>query len=97
MNREMKAALNDALSEILLMSPEEFLAEAKKAQDGDVYSFFMDSHKFADFDIKELEPLQIMFSEIISQKTIKCLSETALHESQHSTLGLEFAGYALAA
>ena len=79
------------------MSPEEFLAEAKKSQDGSVYDFFMDSHKFADFDIKELEPLQILFSEVISQKTIKCLSETALHDSQHPKLSLEFAGYALAA
>lgn len=97
MNREMKAALDDALSEILAMSSEQFLAEARSINSGAVYEFFMDSKRFAEFDISELEPLQLLFSETMALKTVEDFSDTEMYVSQNSAQGLDHAGYALAA
>lgn len=97
MNREMKAALDNALNEILLMSPEEFLAEARSIESGSVYEFFMESHKFVGFDIKELEPLQLQFSETMLQNTVKGFEQTILQESQTASIPFEQVEYALAA
>lgn len=39
MNRRMKAALDAALQDILSLTPEEFLKEARECREGDVSSF----------------------------------------------------------
>lgn len=97
MNREMKAALNDALNEILSLSPEEFLAEARSINSGAVYEFFMDSKKFEKFDINELEPLQLVFSETMQLKTVESFSDAVITVSRKSSQNLEQMVYALAA
>lgn len=97
MNREMKAALSDALNEILSMSPEEFLAEARSVQSGAVYEFFMDSKRFAEFDISELEQLHMSFSEPLLIKTSECFSDSTPFVVKVPNQSIEQAGYALAA
>lgn len=97
MNHEMKAALNNALSEILSLTPEQLLAEAGKIESGDVYEFFMGSRKFADFDVSELEPLQLHFSETMPEKTVMHFFATEVKSLSKGKKSLAQAGYALAA
>ncbi|ANK40692.1 hypothetical protein ACP7HA_003004 [Klebsiella pneumoniae] len=81
MNRKMKAALDAALKDILSLSPEEFLKEARECREGDVFSFLKKSEKFKDFDVSTLEPLSLHFSEVMTEDLVTLFSTVKLNIS----------------
>lgn len=97
MNREMKAAMDAALKDILAMSPEEFLAAAHESMSGEIFDFFMTTGKFESFDIKNLDPLQVQFAEVMPEKMVSMLSKMRAHNSQLTVGVFETVEFALAA
>lgn len=78
MNREMKAALEAALKDILSLSPEDFLRETHEHMGGDVFEFLIQSGKFKDFDISNLEPLFLHFSEVMTEDLVTTFAHVKL-------------------
>ncbi|ANZ87074.1 hypothetical protein [Citrobacter freundii] len=97
MNREMRAAMEAALQDILAMSPEEFLAAADKTMSGDIFDFLMLSGKFESFDLKQLEPHQIQFAEAMPEKIVDMLTKMRVYDARVNVITLESDEYALAA
>lgn len=97
MNREMKAAMEAALQDILAMSPEDFLAAANKTMSGDVFDFLMLTGKFKSFDLKQLEPHQIQFAEAMPEKIVNMLTKMRVYDARVNVVTLESDEYALAA
>lgn len=97
MNREMKAALEAALQDILAMSPEEFLVAADKTMSGDVFDFLMTTGKFESFDLKQLEPLQIQFAEAMPEKIVDMLTSMRVYNTHVNINIFDSDDYALAA
>lgn len=97
MNREMKAALDAALAEILALSPEEFLREAKDNMSGDVFDFFIQTRKFEEFDLKEIEPLQLHFAETMPVYLVNMISGVQMHRASTLDRAINTENYALAA
>ncbi|MBD8116833.1 hypothetical protein [Pantoea agglomerans] len=97
MNNEMKAALANALNNILSMTPDQLFAEVDKIESGDVYDFLMESGKFADFDVSELHSLQMHFSETMPEKTVTHFFTTEVQSLSKVKRSLTQVGYALAA
>lgn len=97
MNREMKAALDAALVEILAMSPNEFLKEASDSMSGDVCNILLQSRKFESFDIKALEPLQLNLAESMPKYLVTMFSTVKMHNSAPANQVLDTQKFALAA
>ncbi|URG53044.1 hypothetical protein IG605_001305 [Pectobacterium quasiaquaticum] len=97
MNREMKAALDAALIEILAMSPDEFLKEASDSMSGDVCNMLLQSRKFESFDIKALEPLQLNMAEAMPKYLVTMFSNVKMHNSVSANQVLDTETFALAA
>lgn len=82
MNRRMKAALDAALQDILSLTPEEFLKEARECREGDVSSFLKKSEKFKDFDVNTLEPLSLHFSEVMTEDLVTLFATVKLNAAK---------------
>ncbi|BBW86985.1 hypothetical protein U4K77_24455 [Klebsiella pneumoniae] len=97
MNREMKAAMEAALQDILAMSPEDFLAAANKTMSGDVFEFLMSTGKFESFDLKQIEPHQIQFAEAMPEKIVDMLTKMRVYEARVNVDTFDSDDFALAA
>lgn len=97
MNREMKAAMDAALQDILAMSPEDFLAAANKTMSGDIFEFLMSTRKFESFDLKQLEPHQIQFAEAMPEKIVDMLKKMRVYDVRANAISFDSTNFALAA